>query len=30
MSYYKVLEIQLSELKARELNKGPIWDSRII
>ena len=29
MGYYKVLEIRLSEPKARELNKRPIWDSRI-
>jgi hypothetical protein len=29
MSYYKVLEIWLSEPKARELNRRPVWDSRI-
>jgi hypothetical protein len=29
MSHYKALEIRLSEPKARELNKRPVWDSGI-
>jgi hypothetical protein len=30
MNYYKVLEIRLSEPEAREPNREPIWDSRIV
>jgi hypothetical protein len=30
MDYYKVLEIRLSEPEARELNRRPVWDSRIV
>jgi hypothetical protein len=30
MSYYKALEIRLSEPEAGKPNRGPIWDSRIV
>jgi hypothetical protein len=30
MSYYKVLEIQLSKPEARKPNRRPVWDSRIV
>jgi hypothetical protein len=30
MNYYKVLEIRLSKLEARESNRGLIRDSRIV